>query len=98
MNYSQILKRAWTILWSYRALWIFGFFIALATPSVQNLSNNVNYQFNERDLFHQNVPAEIRRGLDELNHLFDITWGPEEGRMVITIIILVVLFLVLLGA
>lgn len=29
MDHMKILKRAWNILWSYRALWIFGIFLAL---------------------------------------------------------------------
>jgi len=31
MDPIKILKRAWTVLWSYRALWIFGFILALTT-------------------------------------------------------------------
>jgi hypothetical protein len=31
MDPIKILKRAWTILWSYRALWIFGIILALTT-------------------------------------------------------------------
>ncbi len=31
MDPIKILKRAWTILWSYRALWIFGILLALTT-------------------------------------------------------------------
>jgi hypothetical protein len=31
MDQIKILKRAWSILWSYRALWVFGLIIAIAT-------------------------------------------------------------------
>jgi hypothetical protein len=31
MNHVQILKRAWKILWNYRALWVLGFLLALTT-------------------------------------------------------------------
>ena len=31
MDPMKILKRAWNILWSYRALWVFGIIIAIAT-------------------------------------------------------------------
>jgi len=31
MDYGKILKRAWDILWRYRALWVFGFILALTT-------------------------------------------------------------------
>ncbi|MBN1876415.1 MAG: hypothetical protein JXA33_19480 [Anaerolineae bacterium] len=33
MDHVKILKRAWHILWSYRALWIFGIILALTTAS-----------------------------------------------------------------
>lgn len=33
MNHQQILKRAWHILWNYRAIWIFGILLALTTAS-----------------------------------------------------------------
>ncbi len=31
MNHTKILKRAWHIVWRYRALWVFGFLLALTT-------------------------------------------------------------------
>ena len=33
MDYIKILKRAWRMLWEYRALWIFGIILALTTAS-----------------------------------------------------------------
>ena len=33
MNHLQILKRSWRILWSYKALWVFGILLALTTAS-----------------------------------------------------------------
>jgi hypothetical protein len=32
MDYRRILKRSWDITWNYRALWVFGFILALTTP------------------------------------------------------------------
>src|SRR5512143_2478743 len=41
MDPVKILKRAWYILWSYRALWIFGLILAIAAGSSSgNGSNN----------------------------------------------------------
>ena len=31
MDYLDLLKRAWTITWQYRPLWLFGFFLALCS-------------------------------------------------------------------
>ena len=33
MNHKGILKRSWQILWNYKALWIFGFILAISTAS-----------------------------------------------------------------
>jgi hypothetical protein len=33
VNHLEILKRAWRMLWSYKALWVFGFLVALTTCS-----------------------------------------------------------------
>jgi len=33
MDHMKVLKRAWEIVWSYRALWIFGIIVALTTAS-----------------------------------------------------------------
>ena len=34
MKHSQVLKRAWKILWSYRALWIFGAILAVTAGTI----------------------------------------------------------------
>jgi hypothetical protein len=39
MNHTQILKRAWSILWSYKMLWVFGILLALASGGGGNPSN-----------------------------------------------------------
>jgi hypothetical protein len=39
MNHTDVLKRSWQILWSYRILWIFGFAIALTTCTWQGTFN-----------------------------------------------------------
>lgn len=33
MEHTKILKRAWQMLWQYKALWLFGFLLALTTAS-----------------------------------------------------------------
>ena len=40
----KILKRSWTILWSYRALWVFGLILALAAGGASSNSSNSNYR------------------------------------------------------
>ena len=33
MSHVEVLKRAWKMLWSYRAVWVFGIILALTTVS-----------------------------------------------------------------
>jgi hypothetical protein len=46
MDPVKILKRSWYILWSYRALWVFGLILAIAAGSSSGNSNN-NYRYNQ---------------------------------------------------
>jgi len=46
MDPVKILKRSWYILWSYRALWVFGLILALAAGSSSSSSNN-NFHYNQ---------------------------------------------------
>jgi hypothetical protein len=48
MNYMQILKRSWKILWAYPALWVFGIIMALTAgaSSSNGSSSGSNYKFN----------------------------------------------------
>jgi hypothetical protein len=75
MKHSEILKRAWKILWDYKALWIFGIILMLTTAS--NTGNNFNWnsnnqrdngremQFNPDEDFWPQMGEEIEEGLDE---------------------------------
>jgi len=36
MNHTLILKRAWSILWNYKVLWVFGFLLALTSAGGAN--------------------------------------------------------------
>jgi hypothetical protein len=47
MDPVKILKRAWYILWSYRALWVFGLVLALAAGSSAGQGSNNNYRYDQ---------------------------------------------------
>jgi len=49
MNHTKVLKRAWHIVWSYRALWVFGFILALTTGGGGGGSNWGQYNFGSED-------------------------------------------------
>ena len=76
MDPIKILKRAWHILWSYRALWIFGLILALAGAGSFG-GNNSGYQFggNEQQynqgVHPEDLPRSFREGIDELRKLFN---------------------------
>jgi len=86
MNYGQILKRAWRILWSYRALWVFGIILALVTPT-GNLSDKVNYQFGQEDVRRWDLPAELQDAFDQLNELFPKEMSEETFNSIIAWVI-----------
>jgi hypothetical protein len=77
MKHTQILKRAWKILWNYRVLWIFGFLLALTTASGGSgnagSSGNSGYQFNGNNGkgFNFNLPPEVQTTVDSMGKFFN---------------------------
>jgi len=77
MDPIKILKRAWQILWSYRALWVFGLILAMAgagsqgsgSNSSSSSSNNTSssQQMEPEDIrqFFKDVPQEIQKLFNE---------------------------------
>ncbi len=97
MNHMQILKNAWKIMWSYRALWIFGMIIALTSPSSlgNNRGNQVSYQFGPGE-FPKNVPAEVQRAFQELSRLFNENISSVSFNTIIAIVVGLICFALLL--
>ncbi len=79
MDPVKILKRAWHILWSYRALWVFGLILALAAGSASGQgSNNSNYQYDRNDTPQVNMtPEDVKEGFKEFQR--EVTQLFEEG-------------------
>ena len=77
MDPIKILKRAWHILWSYRALWVFGLILALAGAGSQgngsnnssnsqtNSSNNQQPSSEDMRQFFNDAPQEMQKLLDQ---------------------------------
>jgi hypothetical protein len=80
MDYVKVLKRAWHIVWNYRALWVFGFILALTAGKGSN--NLVQYTFGDEDF----SGSGLRLG----------RISPEVGRMLLAIGIGVACLVVLL--
>lgn len=104
MDPVKILKRAWYILWSYRALWVFGLILAMAgAGSHGNGSGNNGAQY-ERDSqsSHQPLPGDMKDAFkdagQEMQKLFNeglSEVGLSQGD-VTTLIWIGVIFVVLM--
>jgi hypothetical protein len=63
MNHKDILKRAWSILWSYKTLWVFGIILGLTTASGgQRLSNYTSDRANRAN---QTTPDFLGKSFQE---------------------------------
>ncbi len=105
MDPIKILKRAWTILWSYRALWIFGIILALTTasgpggnPGGSQSHNNPNpngFTFPQNGQpIEQQFNQFIQQGLQSLTPPFNTVsfWiGIGIALLVIILILVIVL-------
>lgn len=99
MDYSHILKRSWNILWSYRALWIFGIIIALTTPRGNNSggSGRGSGSSNTGNFFNRQTPDSIRREFSKLAEIFNQWFDAETQRTMVIIAITVMAVLMLIG-
>jgi Ca2+/Na+ antiporter len=76
MDHSQILKRAWNILWSYKMLWVFGFLLALASAGGVRNYRPQTPDFNQRnpafsfDQWRYRLTPEMQRALGDVQRLF----------------------------
>jgi hypothetical protein len=99
MNHIQILKRSWNILWSYRALWVFGIIMALTGGAYQsNAARNYNSGQNSNRPFRITPPAEMQPELDRfgrwiasLTHVSLNTWIAIGIALLCLILILIVI-------
>ncbi len=89
----KILKRAWYILWSYRALWAFGLILALAAGgSAGHGSGNNGVRYNQNEHNQQITPHDMQQGWREFQseiHKFFIQGIPEfhiTGRELTTML------------
>jgi len=78
MDPVKILKRAWHILWSYRALWVFGLILALtaAGSSGGGANNGSRWTANDQQSYQvDQLPDAIRKGIQDMERAFE-----EAGR------------------
>ena len=105
MDPVKILKRSWYILWSYRALWVFGLILAMAAGGSSGGSNN-SYRYNDGGQNSQATPQSMQQAFKDAQrelHNFFANGVPSEhitGKDITTffwIIGIFVLVMVLIG-
>ncbi|MGE5463496.1 MAG: hypothetical protein ACM3PS_09080, partial [Syntrophothermus sp.] len=70
MDPIKILKRAWTILWNYRALWVFGLVLALATASSTGRGSNSGVKYEQGRGDPSITSHSIQQAIQELKRAF----------------------------
>jgi hypothetical protein len=82
MDHMKILKRAWRILWSYKALWVFGIIVAITTSSGNSGSGarTGGGGGGGDNAFQFNPPPEIERELEQLGEALGEFFGGLFGE------------------
>ena len=87
MDPVKILKRAWHILWSYRALWVFGLIIALTAAGSSGGGGNNGSRIStyEQDSYQpESLPDAIRYLNEEMGRIFNENsqdWNFAQGEL-----------------
>lgn len=103
MDPIKILKRAWHILWSYRALWVFGLILALAGAGSHgnNGSNGGSRYETDSQTSPQELPEDMREAFrqagQEMERVFnegldELGIPKEDVTTLIWIVVIFVLF------
>ncbi|HNB50784.1 MAG TPA: hypothetical protein PK530_02515 [Anaerolineales bacterium] len=73
MDPVKILKRSWQILWSYRALWVFGLILALAGAGSSGRGSNSNYKYDSDSPRTQGIPEDMnmKQAFEQLSERMD---------------------------
>jgi hypothetical protein len=80
MDPVKILKRAWHILWNYRALWVFGLVLAITAAGSSGGSGNNGARFSgdsNNQEFQMPLPEDIREAIREAARLIEEVF--EQG-------------------
>jgi hypothetical protein len=105
MDPVKILKRAWHILWSYRALWVFGLILALTAGASSGGSGNSGTRFsgNDKQTYQpENVPDAIQQFQQEMDRVFNqgsekLDFAHGELNAILWVVGIFVLIMVIIG-
>ena len=81
MDPVKILKRAWHILWSYRALWVFGLILALATAGSSSGGSNSGSRYSvDNESQQMPLPHDFQQGMQEFTQEMERLFneGPQN--------------------
>ena len=81
MDPVKILKRAWHILWSYRALWVFGLILALATAGSTSGGSNSGSRYSvDNENQQMPLPQDLEQGMQEFTQEMERLFneGPQN--------------------
>lgn len=94
MNYSEILSRAWQIIWKHKVLWIFGILAGCANSGGGGGGGGSNSRnFNPSNS--GQAPAPLQSYIDQMQHYIESV--PQQTWIIIGIVaVLLVLILVVL--
>lgn len=85
MDQMKVLKRAWNILWSYKALWIFGIIVALTTSAGSGGASNSRAVMDGGGSGQGSglitPPGDVQRALDNLGEAFERIFQGAEWRV-----------------
>jgi len=105
MDPVKILKRAWHILWSYRALWVFGLILALTTAgsSGGGANNGSRWTVDEQQSYQmEQLPDAFREGIREMEKAFEeaersFKFDRGELTAVLWIVAIFILLMLVIG-
>lgn len=81
MDPVKILKRAWNILWNYRALWVFGLILALATAGSSGGGSNSGTRYSvDSENQQMPLPQELRQGMEEFTREMERIFREGPGQ------------------
>ena len=94
MNYTQILKRSWKILWSYPALWVFGIILAL-TAGAATTNPTTRFNANNQSPQPSNPSTTPNGSSGQFTQAFNQAWNqfvqtlqnPGVERTIIVVVI-----------
>ena len=105
MDPVKILKRAWHILWSYRALWVFGLILALTAGASSGGSGNSGTRFSANDkrtYQAENLPDAIQQFQQEMDRVFNqgsqkLDFAHGELNAILWVVGIFVLIMIIFG-